>query len=614
MSIGYNDLEDKVSNIIEAKQFNELTLIAMEQISQTIGLTLGPYGHEIMIEDPTTGHYSTKDGFSVMTKLNFPGNVTGLIMNWIKDVSRELVKTVGDGSTSSVLIANELFRVLMKQLENTKIRPKEVFDILKDISEEVAVIIKEELAQPLSEDLSELKDIATVSVNNDAKLGELIANAYKELGTADGFINVKLNVGSNTRFECVKGFQIDRGYMDKILINEPDTKECILNETDILMFDAGLYDPKFVKILNNLSVLYYGNNRNLVVVLPGAGQNVRQWMAGFCRDVRSKSLPIRVNFIELPNAVEEDARAYEDLAIKVGARIIQTIDKEEDTIDWTLFPENELNPITKYLGSAESAISSEDKTTFVDGRGNAEMIATRIAAVEQEVKAADKGEDVIMSSKHYKLKKRLAVLNDKLATVYVGGSTDQEKISNKALVDDSVSACKSAITHGYIKGCNLGLRYAITKLYAKELELGNVNRLIVLRSLVDTVDVAHKIVLNNAKDMIDYSVLADHIECSDLARSVIRDRIYSGCISEVIEDIVVSDIVGNELAEKGPTAMDIANAIYEMNINIVEGSKINIVNSADTDIQILKAVASIIGLLINCRGMISTKNNSVYYK
>lgn len=567
--IMYNSLRERQSNIVTSNDLEKITRDTLEQIADTVGVTLGPYGYSVLIEEPTVGHYTTKDGFSVMTRLEFDGNIAGVIHNLVTRISEKLVNKVGDGSTSSVIIATVLYNNLMEIIKNENVRPKAIIDALEEISKTVNKDILK-MAVPISEDLSELRDIATVSLNNDRNMGELISNAYKELGTTDGFINVKIGKREKTTFECVKGFQIDKGYMDQIMVNNPETKECVFDNPKILMFDVGLHDQKYIDILHNLVIGAMNKKENLVVILPGCGKNVRVWLSAIYREIVKTGQPIRVCFIELQNATESAYAAYEDLAIKVGARIVQTMEDEDTKIDWEW---DKL--VDTYFGSADSFVGAENNSTFIGSKGNEVLIQSRINDIKKQLENSTT-EDVIMSADTYRIKKRLAVLTDKLGTIYVGGITEQAKIADKALIDDGVAACKSALKYGYIPGGNVALVTSLLKI-AVNSRANTLKRKVALATLEASL-AGYQRVLDNAK--------IDENPMEEIVRATLNKEIS---LDEGVMELMSMDL-------------DIVN----------DAHKVDVINSAETDIEIMKAISSIIGLVITSSVAITKHRLSMY--
>lgn len=562
MKILYNKIADKCNNIVNEEDLREITLSTLDVITEAIGATVGPYGRMVLINEIQSGHLMTKDGFTVAKHLQFPGEISNVIHHLITTISQKLVEEVGDGSSSSVIAANKLYKMLIEIIDENNIRPQKVTDILEKIKEYCIANIEKQ-AKPVSEDMHELQDIATISVNNDAVLGKLIADAYKENGR-EGFISVKIGKGEYTKYETAKGFQISYGYADPILINNPELKECNLDNPLVIMFDSGLHDTKWTDILNNLMISALKTNTNIILIMSSYGKIVQNWFRKYTMDCKNNHINPKLNIITMPTSSKNQFAQYEDLAIKLGATIINTIDKEEDDIEFNLLSTSPNGKkIQDYAGKCESVISRDKITTFLNAEGDKLLIDSRISDIKEELSEL-KSDDVLLSET-YRLTKRLAVLTDKLTTIYVGGISDQEKISKKALIDDAIGACRSTLLNGYVEGCNRSLVKAVGQ-YIKEHDKDSLEGIFAL-ALFRAILAPYQQVRKNGR--LDYIEVENYEDFTNKFDELISEK-----------------------------------------LNIADEVDVQVINSAKTDIEIIKTITSMIGLLITSSIALTANPNS----
>lgn len=565
--IKYKDLIlDGSTNIVPDYDFKRITADTINAIADNLSITLGPFGSNVFIKEETVGHFMTKDGFTVLNNMFFPGEISGSIHSTIKNISEGLVMKVGDGSTSSILAARHLYNILANSSLLKQYRPKDIMDALDEISKEAGSLLYSKYSTRIDEHNMELiEDVATVSLNNDKKLGKLIFDIYNEIGI-EGFINVKTANKESIDYTVTEGFQIDSGYIDKILVNNSDTNENILKNAKIIMFDATLSDNRFIPMLDKLMKLMVTRKEPLIIIAPNFGQTICAFFRQFYSVVLKNSIIPEINIIKVPNFTEDQMNKFEDLAIKTGSFMVRVSDDEDLKIDFTNY--DFLNE--KIFGNAELVKSDEKKTTIIGGKGNTEMIEARIHEVRTKLKEITVAEDVL-GKDLYQLKKRLATLTDKLVTINVGGISEQAKLADKALIDDAVAACKSALIHGYTEGCNFGLLKALNEL--QDVYEPDVN------------------MIGSSQDMLKYELI----------------RILFESISGVYKEVLAN-------ANMYTSFEKISEKIKanEKPIDITGHNNL-IINSVETDVEILKNINSIIGLIITSKAMLTKKPLSFIY-
>lgn len=554
-------------NVVNDKDTKQYVQAVLDSLHSTLVSSLGPYGSTAIVHDPQVGHYMTKDGFSILNKVRYNDPIMNTLLSIIRETSQRLVMRVGDGSTTSIIASNYIHGQIVKLMEEHKldIRPKDLIDLLQDAVERIIEVIQTKYTKHVSEDLKEIDEIAAVSLNNDKKLGKLVGDIYREVGF-DGFVRVKLSKTNETSFQTSPGFEIDAGYLDKELVNT-DTDECRINNVRVLMFD-GVLQPEDKGVVNaainnvNEMANSTGHAASLVIIAPGLSSE----MSSYFRQVvtynyKKQEIRNNLNVIKFSLGTEHDQESYQDLATKTGATIVKNSmgDRNLDVLD-----------VFGFVGEVTSSYRNTVFTGFVNDTDIVERVAHRIGTIRAE-RQRMKDESIIDTRKEYELQKRLAVLEGKLVTLYVGGNSDHEKATTKYLIDDAVSACKSAMRHGYVIGCNLTIPLAIKDLMSYDLD-------------------------NNMGTALQALYRAFFFVFTDVYfNKHTRPELKGKYTKEEYDNHVAT------LKEMDERVESIFNACLEReeayNIITEEFTATDIINSAETEIEILRNVISIISLV-----------------
>lgn len=530
------------TNAVSSEDTQEYIQKVLELLSNRLSLSLGPHGSTAIIQNEQLGHFMTKDGYTILKSLRFNDPIAMTILQIIQDISTQLVMKVGDGSTSSIIAAQCLYDEL-KSITEYEIRPKEVLDSLNHIVDLLVEELKE-YKRDISDDLEEIKYIASISLNNDFEIGEMIAEIYKKIGKS-GFINIKVSDSDKTYYTKTDGFQIDFGYLDKILVNNT-MDECELINNNILMFNGPVND-KYKDIIMEALKEVEMRQESLTIIAPNYSSDVAAFFRGIITyNYRQAGRKSNMNIIKFPLATEHDENSFYDLSVKTGARIIQN--RMGD------LPEKET--INEFFGKADRVVSNYKTTSFLGSHGNEDQINIRIGNIKNELKILNESLNKDMA-KRYELQKRLAILEDKLYTIHIGGKSEHAKMTDKYLIEDAISACKSAIKFGYVIGGNLSIPICIKKLMDK-LSSGSFPK---DYNKYKT----YLAILENAFRNVYLKVLENKFKDKDTV-----NEIYQECISrEQCYDLINADFTDK-----------------------------TIINSVETEIEILKNVTSIISLLL----------------
>lgn len=557
------------SNILNKEITNKIIKETLKDISNGLANSLGPYGSNDIIEDKILNHVISKDGYTILNKFMYDNEVSQTVLEIIKKISRSLVREVGDGSTSSIIIANALFIEIDKILKNNKISPKVVLKVLKVLETVLTEEIKA-LAIPITEEnFSKIEDIATVSNNNDKKLGKLISDLYKEIG-ADGFITLENSKTSEDYYVIKDGYEVPRGYIHSIFVNTANKIDVEFDKPFIFIANDTLREED-MEFLREMIGKVCGNLRSSLVIVA---KDYDSEIANFLKINKSQNRQLNLVAIDYSLAKRTHRESMEDFATYLGATIYDKFNESQPT-----------NFDISLLGRAEKVIITEKNSKFISGYGDKKEIQARIDLLEEQLTTLrQKDERMEMSDEIFNVQKRISVLSAKTATFYVGGNSEIEKENRKYLLEDSIFACQSTIRNGYIIGGNLIIPQIIE--YKKE-EIHSK----VLEEVKDE-DVTMSYFVREIIDAVNSSFLSGF---ETVLRNYKDDENY---IEEVIKDCIDTKTIYN-----------LTNKKYE------DIKTTSIINSCSTDIEIMKATFSIIGLLATSNQFISRSIiRDEYYK
>lgn len=555
------------TNIVNKEKTTDIADKVLKILNDSLAKSVGPFGSNTLIQGRDEAPRMTKDGYTILKAIHFNDPIAFTFLNMIRDASVMLVEEVGDGSTSAILAAYRIYTYLKPLINETNIRPKKVLDLLKSIVEDIISEL-EKMAIPIDEtDTEIIKNIASVSLNNDNKVGQIISEIYSNIGI-EGFINVKLGNTPNTHYKKTEGFQIDVGFLDKIFAN--DGTDSVLENSAILMFDSTVTKDQMITILDEFYMgdiisrqinkltcrdKVYGDEviKSITVIAPGFDAGAKAAIAKENNHFESRNYKKTYNIIDYAIRDEMDSDIYYDLSAMVGADIIKN-SIEEVKVDIEL--------LEKSFGFAKKIVSNKKTTTFFDSAENTSALETSKNIIKDELEEM-KFNNIIDLKSSYRLKKRLAIMEKKLVTIYVGGDTEAERLANKDLIDDAVAACKSAFKYGYVIGCNLSIQLAINKI------LNNTDK--------DTFEKDLYIAIGSAFADVYKEVLN---------KSSYDDDTINKILKESIEKEKVYDLVNEEYTDT------------------------KVINSVKTEIEILKNVVSIISLIITCNQFIEVNPNT----
>jgi len=405
----------------------------IRKISKAVKSTLGPRGNTVLIESPqhTSSITVTKDGVTVAKAIDLLDPVENLAVRMMKQAADKTASVAGDGTTTAIVLTEAIVNAGDDLIDETHNRT----EILKALNYSKDIVV-----EALSGDSGEvtdqrLKDVATLSANNDVEIGELIATTYGEVGK-DGIVTVEKSLSSDTYYETTKGLKVDRGYYSELFVNNQKKDECILDDVYILVCDAEINN---ILQIENILKPIISDGKKLLIIAP-CSTNVINTLAA---NVMKNSLKICA--ISPPNFGYKQHELMSDVAVAVGATYFS--EKTGDDLSLINFSD---------LGHASRAIIGRDSSVIVR---NPEQVTSDIDQRVEELLDAhgymDKKQD-----KDFVLS-RIATLTGGIGVIYVGGNTDIEQKELYDRVDDAVCAVRSAMQDGILPGGGVALlKYA----------------------------------------------------------------------------------------------------------------------------------------------------------
>ena len=396
----------------------------VDQLSNAVKVTLGPKGRNVILDKKFGAPHITKDGVSVAREVELEDEFQNIGAQLVKEVASKTNDDAGDGTTTATVLAQAIVNEGLKNVA-AGANPMDLKRGIDKAVERVVASIKAQ-AQEVGDDFSKIENVARISANNDAKIGELIAEAMKKV-KRDGVITVEDAKGTDTYVDVVEGMQFDRGYISPYFVTNAEKMSCEMEHPYILLFDK------------KISTL-----KDMLPILEQTAQSGRPLLI-ISEDVDSEALAtlvvnrmrgsLKVCAVKAPGFGERRKEMLEDIAILTGGVVISEdmgMNLASATIDM--------------LGTAEKIAVNKETTTIVNGAGNKDKIADRVAQIRTQIETTKSSYD------KEKLQERLAKLAGGVAVLYIGAPSEVEMKEKKDRVDDALSATRAAVAEGIVPG------------------------------------------------------------------------------------------------------------------------------------------------------------------
>ena len=396
----------------------------VDELANAVKVTLGPKGRNVIIEKKFGAPHITKDGVSVAKEIELSDAYMNTGAQLVKSVASKTNDDAGDGTTTATLLAQAIITEGLRNV-TAGANPMDLKRGIDKAVDKVVASIKEQ-SETVGDNYDKIEQVATISANNDSEIGKLIADAMRKV-TKDGVITIEEAKSRDTTIGVVEGMQFDRGYLSPYFITDTEKMECQMDSPYILIYD---------KKITNL--------KDMLPILEAAVQTGRPLLI-IAEDVESEALTtlvvnrlrsqLKICAVKAPGFGDRRKDLLEDIATLTGAIVISEekgIKLEQATLEM--------------LGTCGRITVSKDNTTIVDGNGNKDAIAARVAQIKQQIATTKSDYD------KEKLQERLAKLAGGVAVLYVGAASEVEMKEKKDRVDDALCATRAAIEEGIVPG------------------------------------------------------------------------------------------------------------------------------------------------------------------
>ena len=407
----------------------------VDKLANAVTATLGPNGRNVVIANQGIPQ-STKDGVTVAKSITLEDPIEELGVQLVKQAAIKTADLAGDGTTTSTLLAQEMVKQGLTHLNNGA-NAVEIKRSIDKTVKELVDFIRQEIKEDISNE-DQLKQIATISANNDPEVGELIATAMQKVGR-EGVVFIEESKNGETYLETVEGMQFDRGYKSPYFVTDNNTMSTSIQDALIL-----IADKKFTQVKELLPILeaVSAQNKSLLVIAEDIeGEALATLIVNKARGI------LKVVAVKAPDFGDRRKLLLEDIAIMTGGQVFSTEKGMKlDKFDW------------KWFGEARVVTVNKDNTTIVDGKGDADAIKSRIEELQSQI------EKSTSPYEKEKLQERLAKFIGGVAIVHVGGFTESEMREKKDRVDDALQATKAALEEGIVPGGGAVLLHARTSI------------------------------------------------------------------------------------------------------------------------------------------------------
>ncbi len=408
----------------------------VDALANAVKVTLGPKGRNVIIDKKFGAPLITKDGVTVAKEVELKDAMENMGAQMVKEVASKTADIAGDGTTTATVLAQAIITAGIKNVA----AGANPMDLKRGIDKAVAAVIRnlQTQSQTVGSDNNKIKQVASISANNDEVIGTLIADAMAKVGK-DGVITVEEAKGTETEVKTVEGMQFDRGYLSPYFVTNADKMEAELENPYIL-----IYDKKISSMKELLPVLekQVQTGRPLVIISEDLdGEALATLVVNKIRG------SLKVAAVKAPGFGDRRKAMLEDIAILTGGTVIS----EERGYKLE-------NADLTYLGQAEKVLIDKDNTTIINGGGKKEEIAARVNQIKTQIETTTSDYD------KEKLQERLAKLAGGVAVLYVGAATEVEMKEKKDRVDDALHATRAAVEEGIVAGGGVAYIRAIESL------------------------------------------------------------------------------------------------------------------------------------------------------
>ncbi len=400
----------------------------VDQLAEAVKVTLGPKGRNVVIDKKFGAPTVTKDGVTVAKEIELSDPIENMGAQMVKEVATKTSDLAGDGTTTATVLAQAIFREGLKNVT----AGSNPMAIKRGLDKAVEAVIAElkKISVPTS-GKKEIAQVGTISANNDAEIGNLIADAFDKVGK-DGVITVEEARGLDTELKTVDGMQFDRGYVSPYFVTDPEKMEAVLEDAYILIHDKKISAMK--DLLPVLEKVAQTGKPMLIIAEDIEGEAMATLVVNKLRGT------LKVCAVKAPGFGDRRKAMLEDIAILTAGQVIS------EEVGFKLE-----NAVIGDLGRAKRIVVDKDNTTIIDGAGEDKKIEGRIGEIRVAIDKSTSDYD------KEKLQERLAKLAGGVAVINVGAATEAEMKEKKARVEDALHATRAAAEEGIVPGGGVAL-------------------------------------------------------------------------------------------------------------------------------------------------------------
>ncbi|RKT01004.1 chaperonin GroEL [Chryseobacterium defluvii] len=408
----------------------------VDALANAVKVTLGPKGRNVVIEKSFGAPHVTKDGVSVAKEIELEDKVENMGAQMVKEVASKTNDIAGDGTTTATVLAQAIVREGLKNVA----AGANPMDLKRGIDKAVTTVVAnlKSQSQEVGDSSEKIKQVASISANNDDTIGSLIAEAFGKVGK-EGVITVEEAKGTDTTVDVVEGMQFDRGYQSPYFVTNPEKMLAELENPYILLVEKKISSMK--ELLPVLEPIAQGGKSLLIISEEVEGEALATLVVNKLRG------SLKIAAVKAPGFGDRRKAMLEDIAILTGGQVIS--EEQGFTME---------NISLDMLGTAEKVSIDKDNTTIVNGGGDESKIKGRVSQIKAQMETSTSDYD------KEKLQERLAKLAGGVAVLYVGAASEVEMKEKKDRVDDALHATRAAVEEGIVAGGGVALVRAITSL------------------------------------------------------------------------------------------------------------------------------------------------------
>ena len=401
----------------------------VDALANAVKVTLGPRGRNVIISKSFGSPQVTKDGVTVAKEIELEDALENMGAQMVKEVASKTNDLAGDGTTTATVLAQAIVKEGLKNVASGA----NPMDLKRGIDKAVVKIVEHlaKQAKEVGSSSEKIKQVASISANNDDTIGELIAQAFEKVGK-EGVITVEEAKGTDTYVDVVEGMQFDRGYLSPYFVTDSEKMVAELDHPYILLYDKKISTMK--DLLPVLEPVAQSGKPLLIIAEDIDGEALATLVVNKLRGT------LRIAAVKAPGFGDRRKAMLEDIAILTGGTVIaeeRGFTLENATIDM--------------LGTAERVSIDKDNTTIVNGAGKSDDIKARVAQIKAQIENTSSDYD------REKLQERLAKLSGGVAVLYIGAASEVEMKEKKDRVDDALHATRAAVEEGIVAGGGIAL-------------------------------------------------------------------------------------------------------------------------------------------------------------